>query len=115
MQGQIHMDAGLDGAVQVDSINTRFFKRLWFQRLKLQYDEPRSNFAFTFNLRRCAEAPVWACIIANFVNNWGQGLTLVHFSAQVEPFLRLKTCPKQPLNTPCPTKSAYVKLTGARV
>ena len=23
----------------------------WFQRLKLQYDEPLSNFAFKFNLR----------------------------------------------------------------
>jgi hypothetical protein len=25
--------------------------RYWFQRLKLKYDEPLSNFAFTFNLR----------------------------------------------------------------
>ena len=25
--------------------------RAWFQRLKLKYDEPLSNFAFNFNLR----------------------------------------------------------------
>jgi hypothetical protein len=47
-----------------------------------------------------------------------QGLTLVHFSAQREPFLTLNTSPKRlkhPLNTPCPIKSAYVELTGGRV
>jgi hypothetical protein len=27
-------------------------KRVWFQRLKLQCDEPLSNFAFNVNLRR---------------------------------------------------------------
>jgi len=27
-------------------------QRLWYQRLKLQYDETLSNFAFKFNLRR---------------------------------------------------------------
>ena len=26
--------------------------RAWFQRLKLKYDEPLSNVAFSFNLRR---------------------------------------------------------------
>jgi len=31
-------------------------QRLWFQRLKLQYDEPLSNFAFNFNLRRYSQA-----------------------------------------------------------
>jgi hypothetical protein len=31
-------------------------KRLWFPRLKLQYDEPLSNFAFNCNLRRHSEA-----------------------------------------------------------
>jgi len=30
-------------------------KRLWFQRLKLQYDETLSNFAFNFNSRRYNE------------------------------------------------------------
>ena len=30
----------------------------------------------------------------------GQGLTLVHFSAQPEPFVSLKLQPKHPLNTP---------------
>jgi len=29
---------------------------MWFQRLKLQYDEPLSNFAFNFNLRRYNKA-----------------------------------------------------------
>ena len=59
----------------------------------------------------------------------GQGLTLIHFSAQPAPFLTLNTSPKplktpstptltlpkHPLNTPCPTKSAYVEMTGGRV
>jgi len=59
----------------------------------------------------------------------GQGLTLVHLSAQLEPFLTLNTSPKRlrpppappstlpkhPLTTPCPTKSAYFELTGGRV
>jgi len=55
-----------------------------------------------------------------------QGLTLVHFSAQPEPFLTLKPSPQRlitpsiprhqhPLNTPRHTKSAYVELNGGRV
>jgi hypothetical protein len=40
--------------VQLDSIKTRVEtrNRPWFQRLKLQYDESLSNFAFNVNLRR---------------------------------------------------------------
>ena len=40
-------------AVQVDSIKSRLeSKRLWSQRLKVQYDELLSTVAFKFNLRR---------------------------------------------------------------
>jgi len=41
--------------VQVDTRLTPVRPRVdraWFQRLKLDYDEPLSNFAFNFNLRR---------------------------------------------------------------
>ena len=44
--------------------------------MKPQYDEPLSNFAFNVNLHRYTKAPVWACIIANFVNNWGYFILL---------------------------------------
>jgi hypothetical protein len=39
-------------AVQVDSVRTRVESAYeWFQRLKIQYDEPLANFASNFNLR----------------------------------------------------------------
>ena len=35
------------------------------QRLKLNYDEPHSEFAFNFDLRRCSKnAPIWAAAVA---------------------------------------------------
>jgi len=58
----------------------------------------------------------------------GQGLTLVHFSAQPEPFwtqnapyslpdtlLIPRKIPLPPQCTPCPTQSAYVEPRGGRV
>jgi hypothetical protein len=44
----------LGGAVQVDSIKTRVESApgVCNQRLKLKYDEPLSNVAFNFNVRR---------------------------------------------------------------
>ena len=42
-------------ALQVDPMQPTL-KASGAQRLKLKYDEPLSNFAFTFNLRRCATA-----------------------------------------------------------
>jgi hypothetical protein len=42
----------LGRAVQVDCIKT-CVEGPWFQRLKLDYDETLTNFAFNFNLRRC--------------------------------------------------------------
>jgi len=44
-------------------------------------------------LRTPPPAPIAVAVL-------GQGLTLVHFSAQPEPFLSLKIHPKHPLNTP---------------
>ena len=38
--------------MQAVSIKPRVVSALWFQRLKLQYHELRSTFAFNFNLRR---------------------------------------------------------------
>jgi len=45
---------------------------VWFQRLKLQYDEPLSNFAFNFNLRRYIKVVPGPAEVANsefFVND----------------------------------------------
>jgi hypothetical protein len=39
-------------AVQVEPMKLRL-KAPGTERLKLKYDDPLSNFAFTFNLRRC--------------------------------------------------------------
>jgi hypothetical protein len=70
------------------------------KRLKLEYDGLLSNLGFKFNLRRynleqqCAK-------LAMSVAKEGerQGLTIVHFSAQVEPFLT-QNAPQPPLDTP---------------
>ena len=47
--------------VQVDPLRVRYQnssrKRAWFQRLKRKCDEPLSNVAFNFNLRRYSPAP----------------------------------------------------------
>ena len=58
-QGQMYTDTDLDGATQVDTIKTRVESAscVCNQRLKLQYDERLSHFAFKFNLRRF----IWAC------------------------------------------------------
>ena len=92
-------------AVKVDPIKPTL-KAPGTNPLKLQYDEPLSNFAFKFNLHRyttgggatwpsapsCATAP-WS--------SWRrrQGLTLVHFSAQLEPCLTPENT-LHTLNTP---------------
>jgi hypothetical protein len=83
--------------------------------LKLNYDEPPSNFAFKFNLRRyitvrqlealvrlseaLARMHCRADVQPRHVREARrQGLTLVHFPAQPEPFLTQST----PLKTPKP-------------
>ena len=82
------------------------------KRLILVYDELLSNFAFHFNLRRSNLVPFGGVtldllpVTARGVH--GRGLTLVHYSAQPEPFLSLK------LNN-YSLKSAYVELNSARV
>jgi hypothetical protein len=43
-------------AVQVDPIKIGFCKRPWYQCLKLEYNEPLSHYAFSFNLRRYTTA-----------------------------------------------------------
>ena len=73
---------------------------------RVKYDEPLSNFAFNFKLRR------YSVLLPRFVApvalppgfrgaaadepTLRRGLTLVHFSAQLEPFLTQK----HTLNTP---------------
>jgi hypothetical protein len=52
------------------------------KRLKLQYDEPPSNFAFKLKLHRYTSA---FDALRGAITG-GQGLTLVHFSAQPESF-----------------------------
>jgi len=74
------------------------------ERLKLKFDGLVSNFAFEFNLRRYNQLAFVAVTVGCFAGT-GQGLTLVHFSAQPEPFLTqnppwtLHSTPKHPLNT----------------
>ena len=57
------------------------------KRLKLKYDEPLSNFGFNYNLRRYTMGEDVQVVMLGS----GQGLTLVHFSPQPEPFLTLNT------------------------
>ena len=70
--------------------------------LKLKYDKLLSTFAFKFKLRRYAWVRVLVCMVpSNSKHRWGtersssrhwrQGLTLVHCSAQPEPFLAQNT------------------------
>jgi hypothetical protein len=67
-------------------------KALGTKRLKLQYDETLSNFAFKFNLRRYTlVAGVRIMFTENPYLSYDvgvrQGLTLVHFSAERKRFL----------------------------
>jgi len=81
--------------VQVDPIKP-ILKPPGTKRLKLKYDKLLSNVAFNFNLRRYTvaqkEARETGCTAR-------QGLTLVHFSAQLEPCLTHKNT-LYTLNTP---------------
>ena len=54
--------------------------------LKLRYDKPPSNFAFKINLRRYMKDSLRNNRMSMMISA-GQGLTLVHSSAQSEPFL----------------------------
>ena len=60
------------------------------KRLKLKYDKSLLKFAFKFHLRRYVQGtpPRWP----RWLEEWPslrQGLTLVHISAQPEPFMSL--------------------------
>jgi len=66
--------------VQVDPIKPTI-KAPGSKLLKPSYGEPPSNFAFKSNLRRFRKA---TSTVANLEDR--QGLTLVHSSAQPEPF-----------------------------
>ena len=85
--------------MRVDPI-TPTLKALRTKRLNLNYYQPLSSFAFNLNLRRYFEAITKAVdrqagagagAGADGVTSDGQGLTLVHFSAQLEPFLTPNT------------------------
>jgi hypothetical protein len=84
---------GRGRAVQVDPIKPKL-KPPGTKRLKHKHDEPLSSFAFKFNLRRYNVAAGAAP-----AGSGGQVLTLVHFSAQLEPFLTQNT-PSTPPNNP---------------
>ena len=110
----------------------------WFQRLRLRYCESLLYSAFNFNLRRYSEAAAHERAPGVVWRRQGRGCGAVaEAGAYTRPLLsstsavsdtqhipttpkhplhpRLQTLPKHPLNTPCPTKSAYVELTGGRV
>jgi hypothetical protein len=83
----------LGRAVQVDPIKPTL-KAPGTKRLKLKHDEPLSRFAFKFNLRRFNSArtrPRATGCWTRAPRRWWcggsrQGLTLVHFSAQLGRF-----------------------------
>ena len=83
--------------MQVDPIKPTM-KAPGTKRLKLKYDEPLSGFGFNFNLRRYIPRARAAHARRG---GRGQGLTLVHFSAQPEPFDRnhLLNAPVAPPDT----------------
>ena len=54
--------------------------------LKLKCDVLPSNFAFKFNLRRYNQVSICNTDGADVEQRYGQGLTLVHSSAQPKPF-----------------------------
>ena len=90
--------------MQVDSIKPTL-KAPGIKRLKLKYDEPLSNFAFKFNLRRySAAAGALLAMAAFFVMPWPQSgagaYTRPPFAqpAQPEPFLTQHT-PSVPPDT----------------
>ena len=64
-------------AVQVDPIKPTL-KPPGTKRLKLEYDEPLSSFAFNFKLRHYI---MYAEYLAKVFQAAGKGLTLVHFPA----------------------------------
>ena len=71
--------------MQVDPVKPAL-KAPGIKRLKLEFDEPLSNFAFKFNLRcfSWGVTTATAGLRAGLKGPWGerQGLTLVHYSAQ---------------------------------
>jgi len=92
------------GAVQVDPMKP-MLTGPGAKRLKLECDKPVSSFAFKFDWRRYNMAHLLRSRCSPPMTR-GQGLTLVHFSAQPEPFLspkKTRNTPKHPLippNTP---------------
>jgi hypothetical protein len=119
-----HQPSGDEGkAVQVDPVKFTL-KAPGTNPSTLKYDGPLSTFAFKFNLRRYMEAGLDPAMLATDLAEYlvrkgvpfrethhisgaavklaedrGQGLTLVHYSAQPEPFLS-KNSPCTPPNTP---------------
>jgi hypothetical protein len=83
------------------------FDRPWFQRLKLKCDVLLSTSAFKFKLRRYTKQELemgdkitkGAAPNPKAEQGGGQGLTLVHLSAQPELYLKQNT-PLRPPNTP---------------
>jgi hypothetical protein len=64
------------------------------KRLKLKYEEPLSSYGFKFDLRRYIEALPSAVSgdVPELLGAGRQGLTLVHFSAQLERFVWDRGC-----------------------
>jgi len=58
--------------VQVDPIKSEL-KAPGTNLLTLQYDEPRSIFAFKFNLRRCNEGRKVRRLLGRDEQDWGSG------------------------------------------
>jgi hypothetical protein len=80
-------------AVQVDPMKLTS-KAPGTERLTLKYDGLLSTFAFKFKLRRFTSAPSTRAALGRSWRSlrWRQGLTLVHFSAQLERFVWDRGC-----------------------
>jgi len=94
MEHSFYQLLNLGEAVHVDPIKPKL-KPPGRKRLKLDHDGLLSNFGFKFNLRRYTSLRSCTSTPCGARRRCGQGLTLVHFSAQPEPFLTQKK-----LNTP---------------
>jgi hypothetical protein len=81
----------LGRAVQVDPIKP-LLKPPGTKQLKVKYYKFLSSFAFKFNLRRFSWGRRSPTAASRITRRRRQGLTLVHFLAQLEHFLWDKGC-----------------------
>jgi len=83
-------------------------KRLWFQRLKLQCDEPLSNSAFNFNLRRHNEGALLTAARLTF-DQWSQRALFKAAVALCAQLAQVGRCRSTP-GCPCVDRAWFQRL-----